>query len=426
MSAVPGRIRSILTAADIRIGGDRPWDLQLHRGDQLWPAVISRGSLGLGEAYVAGVWDCQALDQCFTRLLLAGADRLVAGGSGWRQLLLGLRERLVNLQSLGRATQVARQHYDIAPEVYAAMLDPWWQYSCGYWERARGLEEAQQHKLAMIAAKLRLRSGMRVLDIGCGWGGLAAYLARHHGVEVTGITLSSEQLQLARRQWHRLPVRFERCDYRRLAALEQAPFDRVVSVGMFEHVGARNARHFFQIVRRSLRHDGLALVQSIGARRTTSATDGWIDAHVFPHGRLPSPTQLSGALENLFLIEDWHNFGLDYDHTLMAWHGRFEAAWSELAPALESRWNDAGAAGFRRFWRYYLLCCAAFFRSRQGQLWQLVLSPAPDTVPVVGTDAGAGLGIQPYPAETYRSVRCRGFEPQPLLPASWLSPPPER
>jgi len=418
MTAAPASIRSILNAADIRIGGERPWDLQLHHGKQLWSAVLSRGSLGFGEAYMAGLWDCQALDQLFTRLLLAGADQRLAGGNGCRQLLLGLRERLVNLQSIRRATRVARQHYDIEPQVYAAMLDPWWQYSCGYWERARSLEEAQQHKLAMVAAKLRLRSGMRVLDIGCGWGGLAAYLARHHDVAVTGITLSDEQLAKARSHWGHLPVRFERCDYRQLELLEQAPFDRVVSVGMFEHVGPRNARRFFQAVRRCLRQDGLALLQTIGARCTTSATDGWIDAHVFPHGRLPSPTQLSRALENQFLIEDLHNFGLDYDHTLMAWYSRFEAAWSELAPVLARRWGAEGAAGFRRFWRYYLLCCAAFFRSRQGQLWQLVLSPAPDAMLVNDVNVGAARGIQPYPPETYRSVRCRSFVPQPVFPAS--------
>ena len=417
MTAAPASIRSILSAADIRIGGERPWDLQLHHEEQLWPAVLSRGSLGFGEAYVAGLWDCQSLDQLFTRLLLAGADHRLARGNGCQQLLQRLRERLVNLQSIRRATRVARQHYDLEPQVYAAMLDPWWQYSCGYWERARSLEEAQQHKLAMVAAKLRLSRGMRVLDIGCGWGGLAAYLAQHHGVAVTGITLSEEQLAIARGHWGHLPVRFERCDYRQLELLELAPFDRVVSVGMFEHVGPRNGRRFFEAVRRCLRHDGLALLQTIGARRTTDATDGWIDAHVFPHGRLPSPAQLSRALENQFLIEDLHNFGLDYDHTLMAWYSRFESAWSELGPMLARRWESDGAAGFRRFWRYYLLCCAAFFRSRQGQLWQVVLSPAPDTMLAGGADAGTGLDIQPRPSETYRSVRCRSIEPWPAMPA---------
>ena len=400
MKTAPAHIRSILSAADVQIDGERPWDLQVHHPEQLWPAVLRQGSLGFGNAYVAGVWDCPCLDQLFTRLLLARADERLAGGSRRRQLLQGLREQLVNLQSIRRSTRVARQHYDIEPRIYAAMLDPWWQYSCGYWERASSLEEAQQHKLAMIAAKLRLGSGMRVLDIGCGWGGLAAYLARHHGVEVVGITLSAEQLEVARRHWGHLTVRFERCDYRELPALDLAPFDRVVSVGMFEHVGPRNARRFFQMMRGCLRHDGLALLQTIGARRTTATTDGWIDTHVFPHGRLPSPGELARSLEDHFLIEDWHNFGLDYDRTLMAWHSRCEAGWDDLTPLLQERWGASGAAGFRRFWRYYLLCCAAFFRSRQGQLWQLVLSPGG------ATSGGSDGGI-------YRSVRCSSVALEP-------------
>lgn len=393
--SVPPALEAVLSAADVRLGGERPWDLQLEDGTairRLIRAVLERGSLGLGDTYVDGLWECTALDQLFTRLLLAQGESRLAQGSRLRSTLWLLRERLLNLQSPARSTLVARRHYDIAPAVYAAMLDPWLQYSCGYWQRADGLGEAQEHKLRLICEKLELGPGQRLLDIGCGWGGLAAYAARHYGVEVVGITLSGEQLRLARSRWRDLPLRFERCDYRQLEQLGCAPFDRVVSVGMYEHVGPRNAAAFFTAARNAIKDDGLLLLHTIGYRQQTPHCDPWIDTHVFPNGRLPAPGELATALEGGWLIEDWQNFGADYDHTLMAWHSNVDAAWpaltAELAAACGGR---AGAERFRRFWRYYLLCCAGFFRSRQGQLWQLVLSRSQLN--------------NPWPRPAYRSIR---------------------
>lgn len=374
--SLPAALQTVLHHADVRIGGHRPWDLQVHDPaaiSMLLASVMGQGSLGLGNTYVNGLWQCQALDQLFTRLLLAQGDSQLAQGSRLRGAWWLLRERLLNLQSLPRATTVARRHYDIAPEVYGAMLDPWQQYSCGYWRRAHTLAQAQEHKLRLICDKLELEPGQRLLDIGCGWGGLAAYAARHYGVEVVGITLSAEQLKLARSRWGELPLRFELCDYRRLEQLDCRPFDRVVSVGMYEHVGPRNGGTFFQAVHRALRDDGLFLLHTIGYRHHCRHSDPWIDTHVFPHGRLPAPGELATTLERDWLIEDWHCFGADYDRTLMAWHSNVEAAWPQLAPLFG---GSEAAERFHRFWRYYLLCCAGFFRSRQGQLWQLVLSKA--------------------------------------------------
>jgi len=372
--SLPPVVEAVLNTADVRLDGDRPWDLRLNGSDgtrNLARAVLARGSLGLGESYVDGLWDCAALDELFTRLLLARGDSRLAQGNGLRGAAWVLRDRLFNLQSPARSSQVVRRHYDIAPQVYEAMLDPWLQYSCGYWQQAGSLAEAQEHKLRLICAKLELQPGQRLLDIGCGWGGLAAYAARHHGVEVVGITLSAEQLRLARHQWPDLPLRFEHCDYRQLERLGCPPFDRAVSVGMYEHVGPRNAGAFFAAVRHALKDDGLFLLHTIGYRRQSPLSDPWVDTHVFPNGRLPAPGELARALEQDWLIEDWQNFGADYDHTLMAWHSNVETAWPQLAPLFG---GGVVAERFRRFWRYYLLCCAGFFRSRQGQLWQLVLS----------------------------------------------------
>ena len=371
----PATVQRVLDAADVAINGDRPWDLHVH-DPSLWRRILWGGSLALGEAYCHGDWDCEALDELFSRLLQAGADRSLSQGKHPRLALRLSQDLLVNLQSPTRSARAVRHHYDVHPQVYAAMLDPLRIYSCGYWQYAHSLEEAQLHKLRLICSKLDLRPGQRLLDIGCGWGGLAAHAAEHHGVTVVGVTLSVEQLLFARRRWSHLPLRFELCDYRQLDRLGETPFDRVVSVGMLEHVGPRNLAPFIACVRRSLRPDGLALLHTIGSRRRSRRTDAWIDTHVFPNGRLPSPGQLAAAVEPHFLIEDWQNFGPDYDRTLVAWHQRFEDAWPQLRWSLAAAGDLASADGFRRFWRYYLLCCAGFFRARQGQLWQLVLSPS--------------------------------------------------
>lgn len=272
---------------------------------------------------------------------------------------------------------MGERHYDAGNDVFEAMLDSRMIYSCGYWEHATDLEQAQIDKLDMLCRKLRLRPGETLLDIGCGWGGLAKFTAERYGVKVTGVTVSRQQLALAQARCHGLPVRLLLRDYREL----QGRFDKIVSVGMFEHVGQKNYATYFDTVQRLLAPEGVFLLHSIGVASETAGTDPWIDRYVFPNGKLPSARQIAGAVEGRFIIEDWHNFGPDYDRTLMAWWDRFEAAW----PMLRARYGQR----FYRMWKYYLLCCAGFFRSRQGQLWQLVLT-------------------HPERAQTYRSVRLGG------------------
>lgn len=247
-------------------------------------------------------------------------------------------------------------------DVFEAMLDSSMIYSCGYWEHAGNLEQAQIDKLDMICQKLRLRPGETLLDIGCGWGGLARFAAERYGVKVTGVTVSKEQLALARERCKGLPIDLLLQDYRDL----QGQFDKIVSVGMFEHVGPKNYDTYFKTVRRLLKTDGIFLLHTIGVAQTSTGTDQWIDRYIFPNGKLPSAREIADAVEPWFIVEDWHNFGMDYDRTLMAWWERFEKAW----PALQSRYDRR----FYLMWKYYLLCCAGFFRSRQGQLWQIVLT----------------------------------------------------
>jgi cyclopropane-fatty-acyl-phospholipid synthase len=242
------------------------------------------------------------------------------------------------------------------------MLDPTMSYSCGYWAQAGSLAEAQEHKLRLICRKLELKPGEQLLDVGCGWGGLAQFAATHHGVEVVGVTVSREQAALARERCAGLPVRIELMDYRDIVGR----FDKVVSVGMFEHVGVKNYGVYFDTMRRVLVDDGLFLLHTIGDHHTSTRTDPWIERYIFPNGEIPSARQLACALEGRFLIDDWHNFGPDYDRTLMAWWSNFDAAW----PRLRARYGER----FYRMWKYYLMASAGSFRSRQGQLWQLVLT----------------------------------------------------
>lgn len=369
----PAVIRDLVSEAGISINGDAPWDIQVL-DERVYHRVMTKGSLGFGEAYMDGMWECERLDQLFHRLMEARLEDKI---DKWSQLrLLGetLRHSLFNLQSSKRAFQVGEQHYDIGNDVFEAMLDPTMSYSCAYWHNAVGLRDAQRKKLDMICRKLELKPGERMLEIGCGWGGLAAYAAEHYGVEVVGITISKEQQKLARVRCEGLPVSIELMDYRDLT--EQ--FDKIVSVGMFEHVGPKNHAAYFDTAHRTLKDDGLFLLHTIGNSVTSPKTDAWIDKYIFPNGKLPSAREIASTLEGRFLIEDWHNFGPDYDRTLMAWWANFDLAW----PFLEARYGKR----FYRMWKYYLMSCAGFFRSRQGQLWQLVLS-------------------KPERGGTYRSVR---------------------
>lgn len=336
--------------------------MQVHDAS-VYRRILRHGSLGLGEAYMDGLWDAERLDETFTRLTRVGAGERVPGLAAVHAALAAVEDRLLNRQSRRRAFHVGERHYDIGNDLYQVMLDPSMSYSCGYWRDATSLQEAQRAKLDLICRKLELRPGERLLDIGSGWGGLAEYAARNYGVEVMGITISREQLELARVRCQGLPVEFRLMDYRNL----DGRFDKIASVGMFEHVGPKNYNAYFQAAARVLKDEGLMLLHTIGSRLTFRGTDPWVQKYIFPNGAVPSARQISAALEPVLVLEDWHAFGPDYDRTLQAWWANFNAAW----PALD---RDRYDERFYRMWKYYLHLFMGYFRSRRGQLWQLVLS----------------------------------------------------
>lgn len=355
------RADDLLSQADVQLNGSRQWDMQVH-DQRFFRRVFAGGTLALGESYMDGWWDCGRLDVFFDRVSGAELGRYLGS---FQAITDSITARILNLQNPARAFHVGQHHYDIGNDLYEQMLDKRMIYSCGYWANAKTLDEAQEAKLDMICRKLRIEPGMRVLDIGCGWGGTAAYVAERYQAEVVGVTVSKEQATLANRRYAGLPVEFRLQDYRDL----NEKFDRILSVGMFEHVGSKNYRTFMETARRCLKSDGLLLLHTIGGLRTANTTDPWIARYIFPNSMLPSAPQLATASEGLFVLEDWHSFGADYDPTLMAWHSNFEQAWPELSQ--KEKYDQR----FYRMWRYYLLSCAGTFRSRRNQVWQVLLSP---------------------------------------------------
>ena len=357
------RVAKLLAEAGIQVGGSGACDPQVH-DPGFHARVLAQGSLGLGESYMEGGWDVESLDGMLFRLLDARLDQRVHGaGERWD----ALRARLLNLQNRRRSREVGKRHYDLGNDLYAAMLGKRLVYSCGYWTghdgaRLGSLDVAQQAKLDLVCRKLRLRPGMHVLDIGCGWGEALKYAAEQHGVSGVGVTISKAQAEHARRLCAGLPIEIRLQDYREL----HEPFDAVFSIGMFEHVGVRNYRGYFDVVQRCLPPTGLFLLHCIGTNQSVNHTDPWIARYIFPNSMLPSAAQITRAMEDWFVLEDWHSFGTDYDLTLQAWRANVERAW----PALDARYDER----FRRMWRFYLAASMATFRTRRSQLWQLVLS----------------------------------------------------
>ena len=371
------KVTELLEAAGIGINGQHPWDLQVH-DERLYQRVMTEGSIGAGEAYMDGWWDAEKLDEFFTCVQRARLDREIRKPS---TIFVALLSRFSNQQSRRHSRRVAEQHYDLSNKLYEAMLGPTMQYTCAYYGAdgtgADSLDAAQRAKLALVADKLHLEPGMRVLELGGGFGELGRYLAAERECEVVSYNISRRQVEYARKLCKGLPVDIRRQDYRDAADISEH-FDRVVSVGLMEHVGPKNYHGFFELIKARLKANGLALVHTIGGNTSRTAADSWITKYIFPGGVLPSEAQLTNAKEGLLVLEDWHNFGPDYDRTLMAWEANFLEAWPELkqSEGLDER--------FYRMWRYYLNMSAGGFRARGMNLWQMVFShgDVPRYVPV--------------------------------------------
>ncbi len=359
MDSAKKKFQSLMSLVGISVDGDAPWDIQVH-DDRLYRRILSKGSIGAGEAYMDGWWSADRLDEFFTRVI---------GGNLPDQLKLNLptlwliiKSKIWNMQTRNRSKKVAEEHYNLGNDLYMSFLDPYNQYTCGYFKNTEDLNTAQTDKLDLICKKLQLSADDRVLDIGCGWGGFSKFAAENYGCHVTGISISDEQISYAKDFCKNLPVTIKKMDYRDLSG----KFDKVLICGMIEHVGYRNYRVIMQKVHNVLRHQGLFLLHTIGSRISHKNTDPWMAKYIFPNSMVPSSVQLTKAAEQLLVMEDWHNFGIYYYHTLMSWYDNLKDNWHQLKDKYDQR-------VFRMF-EYYLMGSAGFFKSRTGQLWQIVYS----------------------------------------------------
>ena len=355
-------VREIFASAGVGVEGREPGDI-LVKNPAFYGRFVREASIGLGESYMDEWWECEELDLFIEKLLRVDIKKKIEGS--WRLKLLTLQALVTNMQSRARARQIAEKHYDLGNDLYRVMLDERMVYTCGYWKDARTLQEAQDAKLDLICRKARLKPGMRVLDIGCGFGGFAIYAAQKYGCEVVGVTVSVEQRRLAMEMVKaaRVPVEVRLQDYREV----YGQFDAVVSIGMFEHVGWRNYRSFMEVVHRVMKKEGTAVLHTVGSNEHQTHGIPFFEKHLFPNSASPSLAQLGDAMENLFVLEDIHNIGPDYGPTLLAWWKNFEAGYSTLD---QKRYDRR----FWRMWRFYLYAAAGAVAARESQLWQLVMS----------------------------------------------------
>ena len=352
------KITGILEQCGITVNGGNDWDVQVL-DERFYSRVLLKWSLGFGESYMEGWWNTEALDELVCRMFMTGITEKHNDLPGTVDMC---KSRLFNLQTKMRARKVVQEHYDLGNDMYNKMLGDTMQYTCAYWKRAATLDEAQQHKLDLICRKLQLKEGERVLELGCGWGGFAQFAATNYGVQVDAYNISKEQVEYARERNRGLPVNVYLADYRDAKGV----YDKVAAIGLCEHVGYRNYSTLMKVAYRSLKKHGLFLLHSIASNTSTTYCEPWFNKYIFANGMLPSVKQLGETMEGLFVMEDWHNFGPDYDRTLVAWFHNFDKHW----PLYKEQYGDR----FYRMWKYYLLSFAGAFRARQTQLWQVIMS----------------------------------------------------
>jgi cyclopropane-fatty-acyl-phospholipid synthase len=344
---------------------------------RLYRRMFFNPDLAVGEGYMNGTLifeDCTVYDF----LHLFNLNRLSLGAYPLQSVVRKISKAFRFLQQhnpIGKARENVAHHYDLSREMYALFLDVDQQYSCAYFEsESDTLEQAQLQKKQHIAAKLRLQPGQRILDIGCGWGGMALELAQMEDVEVVGVTLSTEQHQVATQRARDLGlshrVRFELRDYRDL----HEPFDRIVSVGMFEHVGVKHYDEFFGQIKHLLTEDGVMLLHSIGRMSPPGTTGPWIRKYIFPGGYTPSMSEVFAATERQRLwVTDVEILRLHYAETLRHWAQRFQANRARVAQLYDER--------FCRMWEFYLACAEMVFRHGSGMVFQMQLTRDRHAVP---------------------------------------------
>ncbi len=359
-------LQKMLDEIDVTINGKKPYDIKVH-DKRMYTKLFKDKSIGAGDAYVEGMWDCEKLDELFFRICRNKLYNKIY--SPFSETLYSLKNSVINQQTREKSEEVAKRHYNLGNPLFEKMLGKSMAYTCGYWKNADNLDEAQFAKYDLVCKKLQLQPGETVLELGCGWGGLAKYMAEKYDCKVVGFDIGKEPARYAKDLCRHLPVKIYHCDYRDISIYNpnREKFDKLVSVGVLEHIGYKNYDQFLSISRSFIKDDGLFLLHSIGSNYSKNYCEPWINKNIFPNGMLPSLKWLGKAIEKKFIVEDFHNFGAFYDRTLLAWHENLNKHWKELSKDYDTK--------LLRMMNYYLLSCAGGFRARDMQLWQFLLSP---------------------------------------------------
>ena len=347
-------------------GQKRPWEIEVL-DERFFSMVLWRGHDGFADAYKYGYWTCKSLDQCLFRLLTSGLLDHVRIRPG--NLRRYVSDRWRNKQREGKAQENVSKHYNLG-EVFEIMLGPTMCYSCAYWNSVDTLEAAQTARLDSVCQKLGMGGGRTFCDMWCGWGSLILHAETKFNCDSFGITLSTEQQRYIENKItsSKMTVSSKLADYRKLTG----KYQRIASVGMFEHVGLKNYRAYMKAVSALLEEDGLFLLHTIGSSIPSPTLKqpelAWVERNIFPGAVPPSAGQIFKAADGIFTSLDLENFGPHYDRTLMAWADNFEKGWSSISSLYEN------PDEFYRMWLYYLYACAAEFRAGRLQLWQIVFA----------------------------------------------------
>jgi len=336
--------------------------------DDFFNKSMTKGELGMAESYMDGDWTTPDLEKTLTELLI-NQEKLEKHIFSIKYLVLGLNNYIATFlpnNTLDSVKDNVEHHYDIGNDLYSKMLGKHMQYTCAYYYKDDlTLDEAQYAKMELIAKKLNLKEGLTILDIGCGFGSLANHLATKYKVNVVGVTLSKEQIIYHEKHFKHPNVTIKYMDYRNVNVNDK--FDRVYSIGMFEHVGNHNYKTYYDKCYDLLKDDGIMLIHTIG--QTVGKSSDFISTYIFPEGELPALPDLTKEYTNKWHLEDFQNFGLSYAKTLRAWNNNI-GDWSDL---------DNYDTRFRRMWEYYLLGCASNFQRKSIYLWQLVYTKRTNT-----------------------------------------------
>jgi len=336
------------------------------KDEDVYRRTLVQGDLGLAESYIEGLWETNDLEKFMREMIRVEAVKSDLGLAGLPLVASAVFGTVKWLLFPGNSPSGAKDnialHYDISTKLYEQMLGETMQYSCAYYHSpGMTLDEAQYAKMRLVAHKLDLKPGMHVLDFGCGFGALAALMAREYGVHVTGVTLSEDQHAYAKKHFSGLNVDIRLQDYRSMTG----KFDRIYSVGIFEHIGRNCYQTYFDKCYDLLAEDGVMLIHTIGfARRGAWNHGGFMNQYIFPGAELPTTSHFTQEFQDKWHLEDWHSFGLSYAKTLRAWKDKLNG-WKGLEE-FDTR--------FRRMWEYYLDCCAASFEARRTKLWQVVFT----------------------------------------------------